>query len=382
MISRISKQTFHARVKALFSSPAALAATLQGLYKRKKATNLVAEVAESAEGEQLPFPEDLNAFLSQLQLLINVPVNYLIPDIKMLPPESMRFFYYDQNWIDALLDGAYSIGRSPSQDSDAPDGGAGANPAFYKTDEATQEWLNHRIGKLSGEKLKTRLAKGRGSTSMRFDQATFALTRKQIDAQSQQIRNHYLGHTNTASFSESGDNEKTVSGFLLRSEVVIQHPLLEVKAYEAGKTPEINGQTNPNVELAKTLYMKVLPEQPDTILCLFLGDVVQVDLTEPAEQLHFGVDSRTIKRLKRYTTTAVVNEQGVVTDEITLLDSSNPDNSPSVDLTNYYRDSDQRTINMHQLADEFGRTLGVEVDAAVLGFQMTQGVGMVQFDKN
>src|SRR6185369_8975301 len=37
---------------------------------------------------------------------------YLVPDERMLPPESIRFFYVDPNWVDALLDGAFSIGRA------------------------------------------------------------------------------------------------------------------------------------------------------------------------------------------------------------------------------------------------------------------------------
>jgi hypothetical protein len=43
--------------------------------------------------------------------LYNIPAHYLIADPTYLPKESIRFFYIDPNWIDALIDGALSIGN-------------------------------------------------------------------------------------------------------------------------------------------------------------------------------------------------------------------------------------------------------------------------------
>jgi len=48
--------------------------------------------------------------------LQGVPFNYLVPDERMLPPESIRFFLMDNPWIDCLLDGAFSIGRVTTSD--------------------------------------------------------------------------------------------------------------------------------------------------------------------------------------------------------------------------------------------------------------------------
>jgi hypothetical protein len=64
-----------------------------------------------------PVPDDLVEWLGQLAILKGVPFNYLVPDERMLPPESIRFFYMDNNWIDYLLDGAFSIGRSTTAES-------------------------------------------------------------------------------------------------------------------------------------------------------------------------------------------------------------------------------------------------------------------------
>jgi hypothetical protein len=56
-------------------------------------------------------------WLGRKLLLYDVPFEYLVPDEGMLPIESIRFFYIDQNWIDALFDGALSVGIQSSRDS-------------------------------------------------------------------------------------------------------------------------------------------------------------------------------------------------------------------------------------------------------------------------
>jgi hypothetical protein len=50
--------------------------------------------------------------------LNNIPAYYLITDPSYLPPESIRFFYIDPNWTDALIDGALSIANHLSRDDD------------------------------------------------------------------------------------------------------------------------------------------------------------------------------------------------------------------------------------------------------------------------
>ncbi|KAF8457873.1 hypothetical protein BDZ91DRAFT_837736 [Kalaharituber pfeilii] len=43
--------------------------------------------------------------------LYNIPAHYLIADPTYLAPETLRFFHIDRNWIDALIDGALSLGN-------------------------------------------------------------------------------------------------------------------------------------------------------------------------------------------------------------------------------------------------------------------------------
>lgn len=63
-----------------------------------------------------PFPKTVIQWLSELILLRQVPFNNLIVDEKILPNESLRLFYLDKNWTNALLDGALSIGIHSERD--------------------------------------------------------------------------------------------------------------------------------------------------------------------------------------------------------------------------------------------------------------------------
>ncbi|MFJ6656908.1 hypothetical protein ACIQNG_11160 [Streptomyces sp. NPDC091377] len=56
-------------------------------------------------------------WLARLLLLQPVPFTQLVPDARMLPPESLRFFHTDPNWLDALVGGALGIGAQSSRDT-------------------------------------------------------------------------------------------------------------------------------------------------------------------------------------------------------------------------------------------------------------------------
>jgi hypothetical protein len=58
--------------------------------------------------------EEVTNWLASLQLLQNIPFNNLVADVRMLPVESMRFFYIDPSWTNSAIDGALSIGNSTS----------------------------------------------------------------------------------------------------------------------------------------------------------------------------------------------------------------------------------------------------------------------------
>ncbi len=56
-------------------------------------------------------PEKIVNWLAMLRLLKGVPFHYLVSDPRMLPPESIRFFYVDAHWLEHLEAGAWSVGK-------------------------------------------------------------------------------------------------------------------------------------------------------------------------------------------------------------------------------------------------------------------------------
>jgi hypothetical protein len=166
-------------------------------------------------------------WLSRLKLLYGVPLHYLVPHEKMLPEESIRFFHVDPNWSTALIDGAYSIGR---------------------TVEAVE--VNLR------EILETQTNEGY-----------------------QEVRDKQFGLLTP--FSEL-ENQPIITGCLIRSEMVVDYPGLEINAYED------NDKRKP----IATLRMERL--NPSLLICLFNGTVNYMELSEPPEGLFLGFDKQAV----------------------------------------------------------------------------------------
>jgi hypothetical protein len=58
-----------------------------------------------------PPPKEILDWMSGLWKLEGIPFKYLVPDERMLPTESIRFFSVDRGWMDVLLDGVLSLTR-------------------------------------------------------------------------------------------------------------------------------------------------------------------------------------------------------------------------------------------------------------------------------
>jgi hypothetical protein len=182
--------------------------------------------------DQLSVPHEIYTWLARLKLLEGVPFSYLVPDERMLPPESIRFFHLDMNWVDALIDGAVSIGRH---------GAVAASP------EATH------------------------------DHAVKALVRAKASGHARTRRPMAMGLA-----APDPQPLETVSGFLLRSDVVKGWPGLEVNGYDK------DGNLLDIVRFERLA--------PTVLLCLFEkggNTVSEVDIHEPAEGLHFGLSGGT-----------------------------------------------------------------------------------------
>lgn len=64
--------------------------------------------------EESALPERVRQWFEASALLKGVPFPYLVPDERMLPTESIRFFQLDPDWMNSLFAGAFSIGFVPS----------------------------------------------------------------------------------------------------------------------------------------------------------------------------------------------------------------------------------------------------------------------------
>ena len=100
--------------------PADLAALMQVpsvVSLLKQLSGLEVPVKDSERFRTSILPNQVVEWLARTSLLYSVPFNNLVPNAGMLPVESVRFFYIDQNWIDSLIDGALSVGIQTSRDS-------------------------------------------------------------------------------------------------------------------------------------------------------------------------------------------------------------------------------------------------------------------------
>jgi hypothetical protein len=175
-------------------------------------------------------PDVIRQWLGRIALLYGVPFHQLVIDERMLPQESIRFFFVDHNWLDAMIDGVFSIGVHSSRNS------------------ALVQVLVKAIREVT-------------DTQMMLERS-----RLRKVAPPETVK---LGGTKT--------------GLLVRSAVVSGWPGLEVKAYEtAGGSPPAG--SNP----LKLLRMDRLA--PDVLFCLFDGVPARVEFNEPSEGLHFGIE--------------------------------------------------------------------------------------------
>jgi hypothetical protein len=153
-------------------------------------------------------PDQIIQWLAMKALLYDVPFNNLVPNERMLPVESLRFFYIDQNWIDSLIDGALSAGIQSSRDS-----------------------LFHQL-------LRDSLHRA-------------------VDAELQEVRNRLRNVSSNGNPPPLG----TVAGFVLRSAVVSGWPGLELRAWSASDS--VNPMKPLRIDrVSPTVMIGIYPDVP------------------------------------------------------------------------------------------------------------------------
>lgn len=96
-------------------------------------------------------PDNVSQWFEALTVLQNIPFEYLIADDAMIPLESIHFFTLDSNWLNALFDGALSIGRITEADQvadgnlPAPANSAGPVTGFLLRSAVVAGWPNLSI---------------------------------------------------------------------------------------------------------------------------------------------------------------------------------------------------------------------------------------------
>lgn len=172
-----------------------------------------------------PLPAGLLEHLVRLQLLDGLPFHYLVPEPAALPPESLRFFFVDRTFTDALIEGAMRAGSIGAQDEAVEDA---VMDGLY----GVKDQLEARLRALAG----------------------------------QPAPEHRVEPL----------ERMTLTGLLLRSELVRLWPKLRVKAFQDGE--------------ARLGTLRIQRLAPDLLIAVFAGVPLRVELVEPYEGTRFGVE--------------------------------------------------------------------------------------------
>lgn len=182
-------------------------------------------------------PDELRDWLVRLRLLHDVPFAYFVADTQLLPEESIRWFYIDRRWTDALVQGALSVGT-------------------VNTDDRLQ--LTDRYGEIRDA----------------LDTAERNVRRREGDP----LRAGVAG---------------PISGFILRSRVVSGWPGLHVRAFKEEPTNGDGFDFGDDHPLRMRL-LRLERLAPAVLLCLFDGVPKEVHIQEPRHGVQFGVEQTTI----------------------------------------------------------------------------------------
>ncbi|WP_375230184.1 hypothetical protein [Roseobacter sp. S98] len=178
-------------------------------------------------------PPEILAFLAKLRMLEGVPFNNIVPDTELLPHESIRFFYLDRAWTDALVQGALSV-------------------ATANTIERAQL------------------------------EALYPQIEKEID--DAERRNRAPG-----SEPRLKGTAGVVTGFLMRSAAVAGWPGMHVRAYR-DEPADSDVEILPESHSSRIKLLRLERLSPAVLLALFDGIPKVLHIEEPRQGVQFGVN--------------------------------------------------------------------------------------------
>ncbi|MFG2099749.1 hypothetical protein ACGFJ5_04035 [Micromonospora echinaurantiaca] len=223
-------------------------------------TAAVAEpTAAAASAGAPPLPPYVEHLLARWSLLHDLPFRYLVPDARLLPPESIRFFRLDTGWLERLRAGALAVGGDGSRER------AGTRTVLPRVTAAVTEQLP-----LVREVQRTRM--------------------------SIPVAADLLAEARAAGELTAAAGEVPVTGFLLRSSLVSGWPGMEVRAWTSDDQAVVRPGVDPD-ELARSrpdLVVELLRLErlsPSVLVALFRGAPRLVWLEEPPQSVQFGLEA-------------------------------------------------------------------------------------------
>jgi hypothetical protein len=261
-------------------------------------------------------PRDLRIWLARLRLLEGVPFGYLVADAALVPPESIRFFYVDRGWTDALVQGALSVGTVTTADRAALEGIYG----IVRTEVDEAERLVRLPGAQPGAAVPVGLA-------------------------------------------------GPITGFILRSRMVSGWPGLHVRGYAVDNlrlSPPVNDDKvgdEHDRPLQKLGLLRLERLAPAVLLALFDGIPQVVHVEEPRAGVQFGVDE--------------TDSGGRARAQVVLRSATTGERlDPRRTVRVPFRRNAPGVLHMRALAkrmtDEAGAELGSSLDSAEFALQMLQ----------
>ena len=185
-------------------------------------------------------PADLVRYLARLRLLEGVPFDYLVADAKLLPAETIRFFYLDRNFTDALVEGALSVGTVNSADH-------------------------------------VQLAQLYGIVRDEVDRAERLVRMKDADAPQVDAQGRPIGLAGP------------ITGFAMRSRLVSGWPGMHVRAYATDTHPDDADVPEMDTSPDRVRLLRMERLAPAVLLVLFDGVPAVVHIEEPRAGVQFGV---------------------------------------------------------------------------------------------
>lgn len=269
-------------------------------------------------------PETVVDWHAKLSLLEGVPFQYLVPHEFMLPPESLRFFYIDSNWLNALQLGAFSIGQATTT-AVSSDRYASTSPNIPRF--TTTSGIQNDIKLFNLIKYKIHKA----AKSLRLNPRPIT---------------HYIN-----------DECEVVTGILLRSQIVSGWKRLRIKGY---------ADTERKNEIP---LLKMVGLSKDTMISLFDGAVEEVVISEPNDQLRSGVEDDPV-------------HNGQYITRLRSLEGANAGTQTEQSAPVPHR-GDGQTLEINEAAKNIKGVLNpINFTSAEMALQMIKGMDEVGFMQN